>query len=292
MSLMTGRGTERLQDEGVGGGEWLSRIDQRRPVLGLTAGQIGQYRRDGFLGPLRFAPPSDVERHAATVRQALTRPGTAPCPSIEDQRGRLAEDLRDGVASVPFIECRHLDDQGVASICTVRPVAEAVAAVLGPKLSLWRSTVISKEPGAGEFAWHQDWGGVHTRGTEYGLEPPLHTSAWMALTEATVSSGCLQFARGVRAVLGGSVDPSHKNATPLAPEPPENVELVDMELAPGEFVLFSDRALHRSHLNVTDSARLALVVRYTAHFVAVRPHFPGHYSVPVEMALADDVESS
>jgi non-heme Fe2+,alpha-ketoglutarate-dependent halogenase len=244
----------------------------------LSPSQLEAYRRDGFVGPITLCSPAEMAAVVTRVEEVLRTPGLAPAPAAAAESGRLGELLqRDGVSPVPYIESRHLDSPVIHQLCTHPVVVGCLRAVCGPDVILWRSTLIEKGEGSPEFRWHQDFGGVFGRGTEYGLEPPLHVSVWLALTAATVDNGCLIFVPGVRAVLPGVPASPKPNATLLVP--PELVDesrALPMELAPGQFVLFSDRALHSSGANRSGRRRLALGMRFTASFVAVRPHFPGH----------------
>jgi ectoine hydroxylase-related dioxygenase (phytanoyl-CoA dioxygenase family) len=56
--------------------------------------------------------------------------------------------------------------------------------------------------------------------------------------------------------------------------------VVNMELAPGEFFLFNERLLHHSDANRSDKRRIGLTMRVTVPFVKVvqdkPPLFPGH----------------
>ncbi len=98
--------------------------------------------------------------------------------------------------------------------------------------------------------WHQDSG--------YGrLEPPLDLTVWIALDDCTLDNGCLwvlprseqrglQQHDGVGALRGVVID-----------EPG-----VALPMRAGDAVLFGGLLLHRSLPNLTDTARVALYLRY------------------------------
>lgn len=249
----------------------------------LSAPERDQFRTDGFLGPIDLMPAKEMADVLAGLDEVLQTAGPAPAPP--DSSGRLASMLPSdsGASPVPFIECRHLDSPEVYRLCT-NPVLLGVARELyGEDLLLWRSTFIHKGEGGPEFRWHQDWGGVFGQyEDQYGLEPPLSFSFWIALTEATEDNGCLRFVPGVRRVLRPVPAGDGPRATLLVDESEVDEDrAVSMPLRPGQCVLFTDRALHASSANRTDSPRRALAVRLTVPAVKVRPHFPDHACVLV-----------
>lgn len=244
---------------------------------------VETYRRDGYVGPLRLFPADDMPEIERSVRSVLATTGIAPPRSPEQEAGRLAEKLGEGgiQSVVPYIECRHLDSRAVYEISTNSVIIDLVSSILGPDILLWRSTFIAKPAGVGEFSWHQDYGGVYSVGTEYGLEPPLHVSIWLAVTKASKENGCLRFVPRTRAVLP-TVISDGVSATPLLDvKTVDEGSTINMELEPGQFVIFSDRVVHSSWPNTSGSDRLGLALRFTAPFVKVRPHFRGHRPVLV-----------
>lgn len=249
----------------------------------LTVEQVNQYQEQGFLGPFTLCSRKEMETIYQEIDQIMKTEGPAPAPPPIAQRGRLAELVsRQRRSPVPYIESRHLDTRLVYDLCTHPAILKRATLLYGPDLILWRSTLIDKFPGAPAFRWHQDYGCVYSRGNEYGLEPPVHFTAYLALTDATVENGCLEFIPGVRAVLPTVPASEAPNATQLVdPKYVDLSKVVYMELAAGQFVLFTDRALHASSPNHSDKRRLALTVRLTLPVVKVRPHFPNHKVVLV-----------
>ncbi|MET7737593.1 phytanoyl-CoA dioxygenase family protein [Streptomyces sp. NPDC005402] len=248
--------------------------------LTLTDKQRADYRDQGFLGPLPLMSVEEMTGLRPELEAVLGTVGLASAPSAEQTRGRLASlvEAKEGKNPVPAIESRHLDSPLVHRLCTHPSLLAVARALYGDDLLLWRSTFIAKASGGPEFRWHQDWGGVFSPGEEYGLEPPLHFTFWIAISDVTPEAGCLQFVPGVRAVLSAvPSDKSAARATMLVPDDfVEGRPIVPMPLRPGECVVFTDRALHSSGINQSGRTRLGLAVRLTLPSVQVRPHFPGH----------------
>lgn len=241
--------------------------------------QLRRFRTDGFLGPIDLMSPAEMAELRPQIDEVLTTPGRAPAPSAEQSQGRLSSLVaqREGGSPVPFIECRHLDSPIVHRLCTHPRLLAVARALYGDDLLLWRSTFIAKASGGPEFRWHQDWGGVHAPGDEYGLEPPLLFTFWIALSEVTEENGCLQFVPGTRAVLPARPSNAGARATLLVEDDVADASKArPVPLRPGQFVVFTDRALHASGPNTSGAERLGLAVRFTLPAVAVRGHFPGH----------------
>ncbi|SEF23477.1 chlorinating enzyme [Amycolatopsis pretoriensis] len=241
--------------------------------------QFAEFREQGFAGPMTLMEPAEMAALRPAVDEVLATRGLAPEPSTEQSSGRLSALVaqhRSG-SPVPFIECRHLDSPVVHRLCTHPRLLAVARALYGADLLLWRSTFIAKASGGPEFHWHQDWGGVHAPGDEYGLEPPMSFTFWIALTEATEENGCLRFIPGVRAVLPSRPANAGQRATMLVDDQDvDTSEVRSLPLQPGQFAVFTDRALHASGPNTSGAERLGLAVRYTVPAVRVRGHFPGH----------------
>src|SRR5258708_33448054 len=87
----------------------------------------------------------------------------------------------------------HLVLQVADELAHWTPMLDAVADILGPDLLLWDATFIIKEPTAKAFvSWHQDL-------TYWGLDsddPDDVASVWLALSPATVATGCMRMVPG------------------------------------------------------------------------------------------------
>lgn len=246
------------------------------PEHRLTEDELEAFWQDGYLMGRRALRSDEASEAVTELDRVVADAGWAGGPDGVAVPGRLASQLGTGPNPAPFIESRHLDQESVLGLCRRPEILGVVSSLVGETVVLWRSTIIDKRSGTKEFRWHQDFGGVYSLGNEYGLEPPVHVSAWLALTPAHHANGCLQFARGTREVVPGRPARDEPMGTPLVPAPPAAAELVEAHLNPGEFVVFTDRVLHRSFPNTSDDRRLALVMRFTLPAVRVRGHFDRH----------------
>lgn len=213
----------------------------------LSRAQTDQYWRDGFLYPLRAMP----EAEAATLRAELE--------ALE------AEWLDNGLP-LPLNTYKRINAQIVMPVAhtigTHAGILEIVKGVLGPDIMLYSVEFLIKEPRTkAVVTMHQDltyWG----MGEIDGL-----TTAWLALSPATVESGCMDVVRG-----------SHKN--PILPHEDsfdaDNLlsrgqeikvdvaqkDKVAMELRPGEISLHHGLTIHGSGPNTSDDRRIGAAVRY------------------------------
>ena len=67
---------------------------------------------------------------------------------------------------------------------------DVMESLLGPDILVYTSTFFIKEPNTDAItAWHQD-------ATFFGLSPYEHVTAWVALSEASIEAGCMEFIPG------------------------------------------------------------------------------------------------
>ena len=84
----------------------------------------------------------------------------------------------------------HLLFPWVDEIVHAPEVLDAVEDLIGPDIRLFHLTVWPKDAGSGTYvSWHQD-------ATYFALEPACHVTAWVALTDAPVESGCMEVVPG------------------------------------------------------------------------------------------------
>lgn len=145
---------------------------------------------------------------------------------------------------------------------------------------LLQSMVIMKPPGiGGEVTCHQDSTFLYT-------EPESVAGFWIALDEATLENGCMEFIPGehkgplrrrFRRAGGGTV----MEALDDAPYPEDR--RVPAPAAIGDLVIFSGRAPHMSRANRSARPRMA----YTLHLIEASARYPADNWLqrPKEMPL-------
>ncbi|MBR9653578.1 phytanoyl-CoA dioxygenase family protein [Thalassovita aquimarina] len=219
------------------------RLENRK----LTEAQKEQYWRDGFLFPLQVFPKTE----AAALRAELEG---------------IERDWRGADLPHPLLQYKRINSNCViplAARMAMDPrVLDAVEGVLGPDLLIWSAEFFIKEPHTTHIV------GTHQDLTYWGMgETSDQVTAWIALSPATVESGCMDFVAG-----------SHKN--PILPHVDtfsENnllsrgqeiaVEVADEDkthivLQPGQMSLHHGLTIHGSGPNSSDDRRIGFAIRY------------------------------
>jgi len=149
----------------------------------------------------------------------------------------------------------------VDEITRADAVLDQVRKILGPNILVWNSSFFIKEPKTEDFiSWHQDL-------TYWGLTDSHEVTAWIALSEASVKSGCMKFVPGSH--TGSIVE--HRDTfdehnllsrgQELAVEVDEE-NAVNVVLQPGEMSLHHGQVFHGSNANQSADRRIGLAIRY------------------------------
>ena len=213
----------------------------------LTDAQVASYRENGYLFPLDTFSPGQIDFVCAELEQAY---GEAVKLGLEDQWPNLIR--ANAHYLLPF----------VYQVATAPRLLDAVESILGPDILLWSAEFFVKKAHSDKIvSWHQDL-------TYWGLgETDDEITAWLALSDSNVESGCMRFLPG-----------SHRQ--PLLPhrdtfdeanllsrgqqvdvEVDEN-EATDVILKPGQLSLHHGHLFHASGPNTSDHDRVGLVFRF------------------------------
>ncbi|MBT5812391.1 MAG: phytanoyl-CoA dioxygenase family protein [Rhodospirillaceae bacterium] len=138
---------------------------------------------------------------------------------------------------------------------------DAVSRILGPDLLVWGSGLFIKEANTPNYVtWHQDL-------TYWGLDDVDKVTAWVALSPASMDSGCMRFIPGSqKQQLAPHVDTfSENNLLSRGQEVAVDVdesEAVDIVLRPGQASLHHGHLFHASGPNRTGDRRIGAAIRY------------------------------
>ncbi|MBT3702404.1 MAG: phytanoyl-CoA dioxygenase family protein [Alphaproteobacteria bacterium] len=205
------------------------------------AWDLDQYDQNGIAMPIRVLPETEAEAIGERVL-AVRKSG-------DDKTAQVLN-------TSPHYLFPWLYD-----LATHAKVLDAVEKVLGPDLLIWSSQFFTKDPGDGGYvSWHQD-------STYWGLEPNTITTAWIALTPSTPTSGCMQVAPGSHNLdqLPHKDTFNEGNLLSRGQEiqvDVERMETIDVVLSPGEMSLHHVQLVHGSEPNVSSRPRMGFVVRY------------------------------
>lgn len=215
----------------------------------LTHNQREAYWRDGYLFPIRVADPAQTQKW----RQDLEA---------------IERDWLDNGLPLPLNTYKRVNAQIVMPLaCEIGlhgPILDAVEGILGPDVMLYSVEFLTKEAHTKHVVtMHQDlayWG--------MGDMDNILT-AWLALSPATVASGCMDFVQG-----------SHKNEILKHEDSFDELNLlsrgqeiavdvaeadkVAVELAPGAMSLHHGLTIHGSGPNQSDDRRIGVAIRYVS----------------------------
>src|SRR5271163_586445 len=136
--------------------------------------------------------------------------------------------------------------------------------LLGDEVYHYHSKMIMKDAKVGgAWAWHQDYGYWYQNGV---LFPDL-TSAYIAVDRATKENGCLQVIRGSHklgriehGLTGDQAGADQERVNEIL----KRLDLVYVEMEPGDALFFHANLLHRSDQNHSDKPRWSMICCYNA----------------------------
>lgn len=141
-------------------------------------------------------------------------------------------------------------------------VANGLEMILGDKPALYHTKFMQKEPKiGGAWEWHQDYGYWYDNGFLF----PEMLSVMVAVTKANRENGCLQVLKGshnIGRINHGSTGKQIGADMKRVNAAKEKMELVYVELEPGDTVFFHGNLLHTSDSNTSDNARFSLISAY------------------------------
>ena len=220
----------------------------------LSEAQRQAYERDGFVFPVDVLSASEVYAHRQEL-EAWEQARGAAIDFPEKSKSYLLFNWADQLVHHPRI-------------------LDAVEDLIGPDILVYHSTLFLKEAHTPAFVrWHQD-------STYFYLQPHLHVTAWVALSEASVQAGCMQALPGSH--LWGAFEHDDK------PEPMNMIRRGQgissrfdqaqgqfMPVGAGQMSLHHTDLVHASGGNDSDDRRIGYAISYIPAHVrpvgAVRP---------------------
>ncbi|HZK91497.1 MAG TPA: phytanoyl-CoA dioxygenase family protein [Stellaceae bacterium] len=207
----------------------------------LSGTEIARYHRDGFLFPIDAFTP----REARKFRDRLE--------AFERQDGRQ---FGKGHNFKP-----HLLFPWVDALVRHPALLDPVEDIIGPDIRLFHFTIWPKSPGDPAYvSWHQD-------ATYFGLDPAVHITAWLALTEVPVESGAVEVVPGShrRGQLhhGQFADDSNllsRGQTVTADFARDGTLFITLK--PGQMSLHHTHLIHRSGPNLSNDRRIGFGISY------------------------------
>ncbi len=223
---------------------------------------LAAYREHGFarLGPVL----TDAQLGVLRERAVALMLGTVKHEGLFFQLDAPSGDWREAPLGLgwqgPALTYRKLEklelDEEFRSVVRSPALEPLVRALVSPPVLLYRAIVFNKAAeGGSEIPWHQDAGKL------WGVSKDPSVQVWIALDDAPVDGGCLQFVPGshgwgLASPLGGIVGERQvedAQAERLA---------VSVPVRAGEAVLLHNLVWHRSGKTRTGQRRLAFSACY------------------------------
>jgi hypothetical protein len=206
-----------------------------------------EFLRDGFLSPVDIIDAQTAESHRRRLEQAESEFGPIHYkPKIYS------------LLTSPF------------ELATQKNALDVVEGILGPDILLYNITYIIKEPHTpSHVSWHQDL-------TYWGFDSDDQVTMWLALSPATVLSGCMMMIPGSH-ISGAKQhhitdDPSNVLYSGQTVNEVNEWLAVACQLQPGQASFHHGWTLHSSMPNESDDRRIGLNVQFIAPHLRQTKH--------------------
>ena len=208
----------------------------------LSQAGIDAFRHDGYLAPVDVFTAAEARAWRADL-EAFERT-LPPGPVSAGDRRKL-----------------HVRLPWARDLVEDPRLLDVMESLLGPDLLVFTSTFFIKEPQTDAItAWHQD-------ATFFGLAPYEHVTAWVALSEASIEAGCMEFLPGSHHLgqLSHGLDTTPGTITAGArsiSQPIDTSKAVFAPIGTGQVSLHHTLTAHNSPPNRSDDRRIGFGISY------------------------------
>ena len=211
--------------------------------MALSKEVLAQYEHDGFFFPLDILSPEEV--------------GAVRC-QLEDFEARYQS--HPVVGDGEFRTSCHLFLPFLDELTRHPVILAAVSSILGNDLLVWGTSFFTKEPRSLDYvAWHQD---LHY----WGLDARDEVTAWVALSPASIESGCMRFIPASHMRKAAHADQPGKDAMlsrgQELVDPVDESQAVNASLQSGQASLHHGLTFHASLPNRSNDRRIGFAIRY------------------------------
>jgi hypothetical protein len=213
---------------------------------------LRQYEQDGYVLARNMFDQEEIEllRRAAKEDRQL------------DEHSFGKGDGQGGTVRLSL--WNHPGDTIYGMFARCETIVNSAEKLLDGEVYHYHSKMIMKDARVGgAWAWHQDYGYWYQNGVLF----PMLTSAFIAVDRATKENGCMQVLKGshhlgrIDHILTGDqagADPDRVN------EAQKVLDLVYVEMEPGDVLFFHANLLHRSDQNSSENPRWSMICCYNA----------------------------
>ena len=253
----------------------------------LTSEEVRRFLDDGFFIVRDLLPPAaiqplidelklkvDVAAKAAVEKGVLDPANTFDDAPFESRLGLICKACSErnwvwehyfGESSI-YDEIQKPRSNGMFTLRTWPSLLDLVESVIGPEiLAHPQYNIRTKLPNQAETVvpWHQDLAFLNAE--EAG--DTLVLNFWIPLVDARAENGCMQMMRGTHTLLPHDLHlpmPYGKEIVGIENRDLPDGEIVTGEVDVGDVIMTTERVLHRSLPNISDTVRWSVDNRYSA----------------------------
>ncbi len=221
----------------------------------LTPQQIDLFHKDGYVIVKNFLTPAAVEKLYSTAIGDNTMENNAI--NVTDQTGKNSK------LSLWFTPGNDV----FGYLTRSESMVNGVAALLDSDAPVchFHSKLMQKEPKVGgAWEWHQDYGYWYKNQFMF---PDQLISVMVALTPANKQNGCLQVIKGshkLGRINHGFAGEQVGADIVMVNNALKTMDLVYVEIEPGDALFFHSNILHRSEANLSDHPRWSIISCYAS----------------------------
>ncbi len=207
----------------------------------LNERAVEQYKRDGYYFPVKMLDDEQVAANRTLLENFETSQGKPIGGALRNKS--------------------HLLFTWVDDLMRHPKILDAVEDLIGTDILCWNTFFWVKEPGSESFvSWHQDL-------RYWGLDTDDLVSVWLALSPATLESGCMRVLPGSHQgdLLPHQDEFKENNLLTRGQEISVQVDeakALAMPLQPGEMSMHNVRLAHASGPNRSTDRRIGLSLHY------------------------------
>ena len=243
-------------------------------TITLTPQQIASFHKDGYVIVKNFLAPKAVEKLHSTAIGDNAMENNAI--NVTDQNGKNSK------LSLWFTPGNDV----FGYLTRSERIVNSIAALLDSDAPVchFHSKLMQKEPKVGgAWEWHQDYGYWYKNQFMF---PDQLISVMVALTPANKQNGCLQVIKGshkLGRINHGFAGEQVGADMVMVNNALKTMDLVYVEIEPGDALFFHSNILHRSEANLSDHPRWSIISCYASQSNLAYNEISTSWKTPIEL---------